>query len=151
LSEECLTCKSNSGEKRISPGPSIHEGRFWFLEHAYPAAMKGWLVLVLKRHASALHELTLEEWQELAELQARTVKLLHAQFDTAKEYSICLAEGPGFQHIHFHMVARASDLPAELKGAAIFKMLKPDEQTVVPPAEIKTLCENLAAKFNALS
>ena len=55
---ECWTCKSNLGEKRISPGPTIYEGKYWLVEHAYPIKMIGWLVIVLKRHAEALHELT---------------------------------------------------------------------------------------------
>jgi hypothetical protein len=50
---ECLTCKSNSGEQRISPGPTIYEGEYWFVEHAYPVKRLGWLVIVLKRHEEA--------------------------------------------------------------------------------------------------
>jgi diadenosine tetraphosphate (Ap4A) HIT family hydrolase len=58
---ECLTCESNTGEKRISPGPTIYEGNYWLVEHAYPVKTIGWLVIVLKRHAEALHELTPED------------------------------------------------------------------------------------------
>ena len=46
---ECLTCKSNSGEQRISPGPTIYEGQYWLVEHAYPVKRVGWIVIVLKR------------------------------------------------------------------------------------------------------
>ena len=63
---ECLTCRSLSGEVLIALGPAIFEGRFWVVEHAYPCKIKGWLVLVLRRHAPALHDLTCEEWAELA-------------------------------------------------------------------------------------
>ncbi len=38
-SNECFTCQSISGEKRISPGPAIHEGNFWLVEHAYPCRL----------------------------------------------------------------------------------------------------------------
>ena len=62
---ECWTCKSNIGEKRISPGPTIFEGQSWLVEHAYPVKTIGWIVIVLKRHAEALHELTIEEFIEL--------------------------------------------------------------------------------------
>ena len=50
-SAECWSCPSLSGERRISPGPFIHDGRYWMVDHAYPTRLPGWLVLVLKRHA----------------------------------------------------------------------------------------------------
>ena len=81
---DCLTCKSISGEKRISPGPTIHEARFWYIEHAYPCKLKGWLVLVLKRHVEALHDLTQEEFLELGELQFRLSRLLSDELKAAK-------------------------------------------------------------------
>ena len=30
------------------------------------------------------------------------------------------AEGDGFQHVHFHLIARSHDWPAEFKGPRIF-------------------------------
>jgi hypothetical protein len=39
-SMECWTCKSNTGEKRISPSPTIFEGEYWLVEHAYPVNTK---------------------------------------------------------------------------------------------------------------
>ena len=72
---------------------TIFEGQYWYLEHAYPSALKGWLVVVLKRHVEALHELTAEEFTELGAIQARATKLLFAVLDCEKEYVMCLAEG----------------------------------------------------------
>ena len=66
---ECFSCRSISGDKRISPGPYIHEGNYWLVDHAYPTSLKGWLVIVLKRHVEALHELSQEEFKELADIQ----------------------------------------------------------------------------------
>jgi diadenosine tetraphosphate (Ap4A) HIT family hydrolase len=139
----CLTCRSISGERRISPGPTIYEGHFWLLEHAYPTRLKGWLVIVLKRHVAALHELTREEFRELGDLQALAVKLLHETFDSAKEYSVCFAEKEGFQHIHFHIVAIPRDLPDELKGTKVFAMINVTELEALPREEIKAFCEQL--------
>lgn len=141
----CLTCLSISGEQRISPGPTIYEGRYWLIEHAYPTRLKGWLVIVLKRHAEALHELTSEEFIELGELQSLAVKLLHETLDSAKEYSVCFAEKEGFQHIHFHNVAIPHDLPPELKGGKIFAMINVTEAEALPREEIKAFCEVLKA------
>ncbi len=139
---DCLTCKSISGARRISPGPTIYETEHWLVEHAYPCGMRGWLVLVLKRHAEALHELTDEEFRELGELQGRTARVLSRVLACEKEYFMCLAEGEGFKHIHAHMVAKPHGLPAELRGTGIFAMLKPGEDTV-PPQDIARFCEVL--------
>ena len=144
---ECYTCRSISGERRISPGPTIYAGQYWLIEHAYPVGMKGWLVLVLKRHVEALHDLTREEFVELGELQARTAKVLREEFDCEKEYAICLAEAEHFRHIHVHLVAKPRDLPDDLKGAKIFALLKVEENKAVPRDEIVRLCACLRDKF----
>jgi diadenosine tetraphosphate (Ap4A) HIT family hydrolase len=73
---ECLSCRSISGEKRISPGPVIYEGTYWLVDHAYPTSHLGWLVIVLKRHAEALHELSREEFAELAEIQYKLAQVM---------------------------------------------------------------------------
>src|SRR5690242_13625866 len=90
--EECYSCRSLRGEARISPGPVIYEGEHWVVEHAYPCGLEGWLVLVLKRHVQALHELTEAEFTELARLQMKTANVLHEAFGCEKEYSVCFAE-----------------------------------------------------------
>ena len=143
----CHSCRSISGEKRISPGPVIHEGKYWVIEHAYPTALKGWLVIVLKRHAEALHELTADEFAELGELQHRLARLLHAETGCLKEYSVCFAEMAGFYHIHFHIIPRGVDWPDDLKGGKSFALLKVSEADAVPPEEIRAYCERLARNF----
>jgi diadenosine tetraphosphate (Ap4A) HIT family hydrolase len=140
---DCYTCRSISGERRISPGPTIYAGRYWMLEHAYPTRLKGWLVIVLKRHVEALHELTREEFIELGELQALAAWLLREILGCAKEYSVCFAEKEGFQHIHFHIVAIPHDLPPEIKGGKIFAMINVTEVEALPRDEIKAFCESL--------
>ena len=147
---ECLTCLSNSGERRISPGVTIFEGQYWYLEHAYPSALKGWLVVVLKRHVEALHELTAEEFAELGAIQARATKLLFEVLDCEKEYVMCLAEGEGFHHIHVHIVPKPRDLPPELKATRIFAMLKVTPDEAVLPDEVKAVCEMLHERYAAL-
>jgi diadenosine tetraphosphate (Ap4A) HIT family hydrolase len=146
-SNECFTCQSISGEKRISPGPTIHEGDFWLVEHAYPCRLKGWLVLVLKRHVEALHELSQGEFRELADLQHKLARLLRDELDCEKEHSICLAEAEHFHHIHFHLVPKPKNLPDELRATRIFAMLHPEETDAIPPDEIRKLCHHLKARF----
>ena len=145
---ECLTCKSNSGEQRISPGPTIYEGEYWFVEHAYPVKRLGWLVIVLKRHAEALHDLSPEEFAELGRLQSQVTQFLFEVLHCQKEYITCYGEAEGFPHIHFHVFAKPSDLPGELKGGNSFNLLKVSREEAVPPAEIIAFCELLQNKFN---
>lgn len=143
MTDLCHTCKSSSGEKRISPGPTIYSGQYWLVEHAYPTALKGWLVIVLKRHAEALHELTHDEFRELGEIQARLTRLLHQETGCCKEYIACFAEMAGFYHIHFHVIPRAADWPDELKGGKSFTLLKVSEAEALPPDQVRTFCERL--------
>ncbi len=144
---ECWTCRSNSGEKRISPGPMIFEGKYWFVEHAYPIKIIGWLVIVLKRHAEALHELNAEEFSELAQIQAKLIPLLHEELHSEKEYISCYAEMEHFRHIHVHVFAKPIDLPEELKGGGSFALLKVTPEEAVSPKEIIAFCELLKGKF----
>lgn len=144
---ECWTCKSNAGEKRISPGPTIFEGQYWLVEHAYPIKAIGWLVIVLKRHAEALHELTTEEFTELAQLQGQLAHFLHEELNCEKEYVSCYAESEYFHHIHFHIFAKPFHFPEELKGGGSFALLKVTPEEAVPPQEIISFCERLKDRF----
>ncbi len=142
---ECKTCASLSGVHRISPGEAIYNGEYWVLEHTYPVKVRGWLVLVLKRHAAALHELTVQEFSELQELTPKIVSILHAHFRCTKEYIICLAEAPGHEHVHVHFIPRAADLAVEFRGAKIFGLIGvPDP---LPQQDVVELCQTLQAEF----
>ena len=144
---QCLSCKGLEGAPRISPGPPIHVGRWWQVEHAYPSKLAGWLVIVLRRHATALHELTNEEFAELGPLLERTVRLLHETLGSAKEYVACYAEAHGFEHIHFHVVPRAADLPEQFRGAGSFDLIRVPVKEAVSPEVVKQFCETLQTAF----
>jgi len=113
--------------------------------------MKGWLVLVLKRHVEALHELMPEEFIEMGQLQGAVSKVLHAEMGCEKEYAICFAEADNFKHVHVHIVAKPYDLPHELRGPRIFAMLKAEETEAIPPEEIADYCILLKSKFSVVS
>jgi len=138
----CPVCRSNRGVERISPGSVIHEGDHWLVEHAYPSSLLGWLVIVLKRHAEALHELTEEEARELGVLQRRVALAFRDETGSAKEYSVCYGEAPRFAHLHAHLVPRAPDLPEELRGSGIFTHLQGSEEPV-PAEAVVEFCERM--------
>jgi len=143
----CLSCKSLSGEKRISPGPTIYDGKYWVVEHAYPIKLLGWLVIVLKRHLEAIHGLTNEEMLELCKLTTKTIKVLHSELKTEKEYVSCFAEAEGFHHIHFHVVPVNNNYPDENRGAKSFGLLTHSEEESIPKEKIIELCNKLRVKF----
>ena len=131
---ECWICKSNTAEKGSPQVPQFSKGS-WLVEHAYPVKTMGWLVIVLKRHAEALHELTTEEFTELAQIQAKLTEVLFEELDCEKEYISCYAETEHFYHIHFHVFAKPPDLPGELKGGKSFALLKVTEESRSPNAD----------------
>jgi len=144
---ECLSCKSNSGEKRISPGVTIHNGKYWVVEHAYPSGLLGWIVIVLKRHSEKLHELSNEEWNELAEIQFKIINILHKHLNTYKEYTCCFATGEGFKHIHFHVIPISADYDEYYKGARAFHYLRESECEIIPAEKVKVFCEVIKSEF----
>lgn len=144
---DCLTCLNISGERRISPGPIIYTGRYWVVDHAYPTTHLGWLVILPKRHVEALHELTRLEFQELADIQYKITQVMHLDDSVQKEYLMCFAEGAGFQHVHFHVVPKPVDLPADLKGPRIFALLQVDAEHALPANILTAYCENFTRKL----
>lgn len=147
-SSGCISCRGLAGAPRISPGPPIYIGQYWQIEHAYPSKLVGWLVIVLRRHAAALHELTAAEFAEFGPLLERTVRVVHEALGSAKEYVACYAEQGGFEHVHFHVVPRAADLPEEFRGAGSFALLGVSRAEAADPASVKAFCESLQAAFS---
>lgn len=145
----CYSCEALRGERHISPRQRIFEGEWWVVEHAWPTSVVGWVVLVLRRHVGALHELAADEFTEMGTLLARVVQALHAETGCAKEYLACFAEAEHFQHVHIHVVPRATGLPQELQGPRIFTLLDPADGSQAALAEVRAFCGRLAAAMDA--
>lgn len=148
--EGCLSCLSNSGKKRISPGPPVHVGQHWQVEHACPSGLVGWLVIVLRRHTEALHDLTSAEFAEFGQVLERTVHTLQQAVGPLKEYVACYAEIEQFRHVHFHVVPRAHDIPEDRTGTRSFGYLKVAESEGASEAEIREFCEKARLIYEAL-
>ena len=144
---DCLACKGLANSPRISPGPSIYIGKHWQVEHAYPSKLVGWLVICLRRHAAALHDLSTEEFSELGPLLERTIRVLHRVTRSAKEYVACYAEQGGFEHVHFHVVPRAHDLPEQYRGAGSFALLEAYASEAAGPDAVRQFCEAMQKDF----
>lgn len=147
----CYSCQALRGERRISPGQRIYEGMYWTVDHAWPTALVGWVVLVLRRHASALHELTADEFAEMGALLARTTQALQTESGCVKEYLACFAEADHFNHVHIHIVPRAADLPETLQGQRIFALLNPGEGEQASEADVRAFCARMARALSQSS
>lgn len=142
----CRTCLSLSGEKPILAQSRIYEGKLWVVEHAYPVKVLGWLVIILKRHSESLHQLTKEEFSELANIQEKFTKLLHKHLDSNKQYLACFAEGNNFHHIHLHLISKPTNLPESFKGPKIFELLGRDS---LEKEIIISFCQKLKSELLA--
>lgn len=120
---ECVTCRALAGEVVLTNGPRLELDDHWRVEHCHPVAVPGWLVLVLRRHARSLHELTEDESSALGRWLAVLPKALHHATGCEIEYVMQLAEGQGFHHVHFHVVARGAMWNPEWTGPAVFGAL----------------------------
>lgn len=147
---DCASCRSLQGIKRVSPGPDIYTGRYWVVEHAYPTRYRGWLIMVLKRHAEALHDLTKEEFIELGEIQYKLVKAMEQGENVAKEYIMCHAETERFAHVHIHVVPKMTFTPDIFKGPNIFNLFKCPPDKALTPEEITAICEEYTARIAAI-
>jgi diadenosine tetraphosphate (Ap4A) HIT family hydrolase len=146
VTRTCRTCLSLSGKEPLFPESLIYNGKYWVIEHAYPVKIKGWIVIILKRHCEALHELTESEFNELSILEEKVIKRLHAILKSEKEYSACFAEGKGFNHIHKHIIAKPHHLKQEFKGPAIFTLLGGEEKLALKTSILK-LCQQISTTF----
>jgi diadenosine tetraphosphate (Ap4A) HIT family hydrolase len=147
---ECYTCLANAGELCISPGPILYEGQHWKVEHAYPTRLIGWVVLVLERHAEAMHELSADECLEMGALIGLIAQALRAEMGCEKEYVACFAEADHFHHVHIHVVPRLADLPHDLQGPRSFALLKPAPGEAAAPQDVATFCTRLRERFASL-
>jgi diadenosine tetraphosphate (Ap4A) HIT family hydrolase len=125
----------------------MYDGKYWVIEHAYPVKINGWIVIILKRHCEALHELTESEFKELSRLEEKVIKNLRISLKSEKEYSVCFAEGKGFNHIHKHIIALPRTLQEEFKGPAIFSLLGGESNEDLK-ADILKLCKQMSVSLS---
>lgn len=96
------------------PWDSVLRTAGWDVAHAYGTSVEGWTVLVLRRHAATLAELTTEEASELGPLVRLVSRTPSEVTGCAKTYVAQFAEAPRHQHVHFHVIPVPEDHPHEL-------------------------------------
>jgi diadenosine tetraphosphate (Ap4A) HIT family hydrolase len=130
----CYVCDHNVAAD-LPPRESVVVTTRWRVVHAFNSSLPGWLILLPRRHVTALDELDDDELGELGLLQGRVSAALREVLGCVKTYSILLAEAEGFAHLHVHLVPRMPDQPADRRGPAVFGYLGAEGAEVVPTAE----------------
>jgi diadenosine tetraphosphate (Ap4A) HIT family hydrolase len=122
-SGDCYTCAQEAGAGSLPPRERIAADELWRVAHAFNSALPGWLVLLPRRHVTAIAGLTDAEAQALGTWQVRLSRALQQVLGCQKTYVAQFAEAEGFSHVHFHVVARPPDLAPELRGPRVFGLL----------------------------
>lgn len=128
--KDCYTCDRETDlvvQVQLPVREDIVHDDHWRLAHATGASLPGWLVLVPRRHVTAIAELTDAEAAELGMWQVRVSRALHEVTGCPKTYVVQFAEAEGYSHVHFHIIPRPLDLAHELTGPRIFGLLGASE------------------------
>lgn len=143
----CYTCDQNDTIDTLPPRERIAVDDHWRVAHAFGTALPGWLVLLPRRHVTAIAELTDAEATSLGSWQVRLSRALHAVTGCAKTYVAQFAEADGFAHVHFHIVPRMADQRPEHKGPNVFELLNAPQSDHVPAARMDELAAALAERL----
>lgn len=121
----CYTCelvaRRDAGQAPL--WDAILRAQHWDVVHSYNTSLRGWLVLVARRHMAAIAEMTEAEAVELGSLIRRVSLALQEVTGCLKTYVIQFAEHPDHPHVHFHIVPRLADQPEARRSTNIFSYL----------------------------
>ena len=133
-SRACATCALTERRDRgeAPPWDLILRTRHWDLAHAFGTAIEGWLVLVLRRHAATLAELSDDEATDVGLLVQRASQALRDAVDAEKTYVAQFAEHPDHRHVHIHVIARREDLGDGWRGPGVFGAMGVEPDRLVP-------------------
>ncbi len=153
--EQCITCDL---AKRRETGNAplwddIYRSQYWYVVHSFNTALPGWLVVICRRHIASVDEMTEEEAIELGLLLRRVSLALHEAVACTKTYVAQFAEASGHHHVHFHVIPRMADQPADFRGPNVFKYLGVPEATRISEDrmnEIGTIVQHILVDMNVV-
>jgi diadenosine tetraphosphate (Ap4A) HIT family hydrolase len=141
----CRTCelvaRRDAGEAPL--WDDIRRTPYWDLVHSFDTSLPGWLVLVLRRHEAAVAGLTEEEAIALGVLLRRVSGALQSVVGCEKTYVVQFAEHPDHPHVHFHIIPRLADQPAETRGPRIFDLSGVPPQDRLSEAQMNAVAKGI--------
>lgn len=117
----------------------------WDVAHAYDTSIEGWMVLVVRRHITAVADLIDGEALELGPLIKKVSQALQHVVGCVKTYVAEFAEDPLHPHVHLHVIPRFTDQPEDQRGPRIFSRLGVDEDRCVPEGRMNTIAKGMQA------
>ena len=142
---DCFSCRNDTRLPELPPRERVGFDQHWRVAHAIGQALPGWLVLLPRRHVTTIAELTDAEAAGLGPWQVRLSRALHAVTGCEKTYVAQFAEAAGYGHVHFHIIPRSADLPADLRGPRIFGLHGRDANDSLPDARMDEIALALQA------
>lgn len=142
---DCYTCTLTQ-QRDAGKAPlwdNIFRTAYWDLAHSYNTALPGWLVLVTRRHVATIAELNAAEAAELGSLLQRTSQALKEVTGCVKTYVVQFADHPQHPHVHFHIVPRPADQPADKRGLQIMSELGKSAEERVPETQMNKISEQI--------
>lgn len=121
----------------------------WDVVHAYDTSIAGWIVLVARRHITAVAELTDEEAGELGPLIRDVSRALGTILPCSKTYVAQFAEHPLHPHVHVHVVPRRADQDEALIGPKVFDALGVPDDRRVSEATMNGIAAALAVQLGS--
>lgn len=149
--DQCQACELvDRRDAGLAPAwDAIARSPGWDVAHSFDTSVEGWTVLVLRRHAASIAELTDQEAAELGPLLKAVSQGLVAVTGCEKAYVAQFAESPLHRHVHFHVVPRAADLPEDQRGPRIFARLGRPEGERVSEARMEAIAAALHIQLAA--
>jgi diadenosine tetraphosphate (Ap4A) HIT family hydrolase len=132
---DCLTCKVSAAWPDLPPREAVYIDDDWRVAVSFDSALPGWLVLLPRRHVTAIHELTSAEVAPLGPMVLDLSRALAEVTGCEKTYVMQFAEHPEHRHVHFHVVPRMPDWPEEVRGPGVFHFLQQPEADQLDDAQ----------------
>jgi diadenosine tetraphosphate (Ap4A) HIT family hydrolase len=142
----CYSCEHNA-QLALRPHEQIYDDGLWRVAHSFNTTWLGWLVLVLRRHARSLSELTSAEAVVFGWLVPALSRALETELKVPKAYVLFLAEQEGFDHLHVHVIARP---PEYARGIRVFDLIQRPSDEWVSAADMDELAERIAPRLVAV-
>ena len=139
----CYSCHHNA-QAELSRHERIYDDGLWRVSHSFNSTWLGWLVLVLRRHARSVGELTADEGAVFGWLIPALSRALEAELEVPKAYVLFLAEQEGFDHLHVHVIARP---PEYARGIRVFQLIQQPSDEWVGTAAMDALAERIASRL----
>ncbi|MFB8029687.1 HIT family protein [Streptomyces sp. NPDC056465] len=143
----CYACDREARFGDLPPRECVASDEHWRVAHSFTTSVPGWLVLLPRRHVTAVHDLTDAEAATLGAWQIGLSRALRGVTGCEKTYVVQFAEAEGFAHVHFHIVPRPADLAPEHRGPGVFGLLRAPEHERVTAAQADRTALSLRARL----